>query len=109
MSRQPQQGLSRPWWLLPIGRLSPWWWTGLAALMLWIEYVTGPTIQFPVAYMIPVSLAAWYSGRRPALALAIAMPLAHIWFLIVLWKEPLTPTLMALTAARGTVIIAVAL
>jgi hypothetical protein len=102
--------LARPWWLLPLGRLPPWWWMGIAGLLLWIDYVTGPHTQFPVVYMIPVSLAAWYSGLWPALALAVAMPLVHVAFLVTLWKQPgpLFP-LLALTAIRGVVIIAVAL
>jgi hypothetical protein len=78
--------------------------------MLSIDYLTGPNTQFPVVYMIPVGLAAWYSGRRPALLLAIAMPLVHVWWLAALWKQVESmPVLMTLTAIRGAVIIAVAL
>jgi len=32
--------------------------------------------------VIPVSLAAWYSGRSPAIALAIALPLFHAVFVM---------------------------
>ena len=105
-----KEALARPWWLLPLGRLAPWWWIGIAGLLLWIDYVSGPNTQFPVAYMVPVSLAAWYSGLWPALALAVAMPLIHVAFLVALWKPPgPLSTLLALTAVRGVVIIAVAL
>jgi hypothetical protein len=38
-------------------------WTALSVLMLAADYVTGPEISFPVAYTVPVILAAWYSGR----------------------------------------------
>jgi hypothetical protein len=107
MNKQP---LARPWWLLPLGRLPALWWIGVAGLLIWIDYLTGPDSQFPVVYVIPVSLAAWYSGRWPALAFAVAMPLVHIGFLLAVWKEPgAVGTLVAMTAIRGVVIIVMAL
>jgi len=77
--------------------------------MLGFDYVTGPHTQFPVVYMIPVSLAAWYSGRWPALALAVAMPLVHVGFLISWNQTGSLPTLAVLTTIRGAIIITVAL
>lgn len=73
--------LAAPWWLLPLGRVHPLWWIGIGAGWIGIDYLAGPSAQFPVLYVIPVSLAAWYSGRRPALALAAAIPLAHVLLL----------------------------
>ena len=105
-----QQAFARPWWLLPLGRLHPLWWVGIAGLLLWADYVTGPKTQFPVVYVIPVTLAAWYSGRWPALALAVAIPLVHVVFLVALWKQPGSmATLVATTTIRGAVVIAMAL
>ena len=105
-----QQALARPWWLLPPGRLHPMWWVGITALLLWVDYATGPKTQFPVIYIIPVTLAAWYSGRWPALALAVAMPLVHVVFLVALWKQPgPMAALVATTMIRGAVVIAMAL
>jgi K+-sensing histidine kinase KdpD len=105
-----QQAFARPWWLLPLGRLHPLWWVGIAGLLLWVDYVTGPKTQFPVVYVIPVTLAAWYSGRWPALALALAMPLVHAVFLVVLWKQRGSmAALVATTTIRGAVVIAMAL
>ena len=44
------------------------------------------------------------------MALAVAMPLVHVAFLVAVWKQPgPLSTLLALTAIRGAVIIAVAL
>jgi hypothetical protein len=96
----------RPWWLLPVGRVHPLWWTGLAGLLLWLDYRTGPDTPFPVAYVVPVCLAAWYSGRSTALALAISIPLAHAVLLVAVWERtaPLTASL-AITAMRGAVIV----
>src|SRR5438874_8359102 len=105
-----QQAFARPWWLLPLRRLHPLWWVGMAGLVLWVDYVTGPTTQYPVVYVIPVTLAAWYSGRWAALVLAIAMPLVHLVFVMALWKQAGSmATLVATTTIRGAVVIAMAL
>ena len=61
---------------------------GVAVVLLWLDYATGLDTQFPSLYFIPVTLAAWYSGRWPALALAIGMPLVHIAFLLTLRTPP---------------------
>lgn len=104
------QASARPWWLLTPSRLHPLWWVGIAGLLLWIEYVTGLYTEFPVVYVIPVSLAAWYSGRWPALALTIAMSLVHVVFLVARWTqpEPLATPVMT-TMIRGAVIAVMAL
>src|SRR5258706_8657282 len=100
----------RPWWLPPPGHLHAAWWIAIALPLLWIEYVTGAYARFPVVYVIPVSVAAWYSGRWPALALAAAIPLAHLVFAVASGspQEPLS-TLVAATAFRGIVIVVMAL
>lgn len=105
-----KQVLTRPWWLLPLGRVHPLWWIGIGAALVFIDYTVGPNTQFPVVYVIPVALAAWYSGWRPALALAVAVPLLHIVFLMAVWKLPGPVTaLVATTAMRGAVIVLLAL
>ena len=105
-----QQALARPWWLLPLGRLHPLWWVGVAGVFLWLDYVIGPNTQFPVLYVIPVILAAWYSGRASTLALAVVMPLVHVVFLVTLWQASGSiAILVATTLMRGAVVIALAL
>jgi hypothetical protein len=100
----------RPLWLLPMGRLDPRWWVVIGAALVGVDYWLGPSAQFPVIYVIPVALAAWYSGRRPALALAIVMPAIHAAMLLTLWNPPgdlfqvLAPTLF-----RAVVIFVMAL
>ena len=56
--------------------------------MIWLDYADGTNAQYPVMYVIPVALAAWYSGRWSALALAAVVPLMHGLFLTTLWKQP---------------------
>jgi hypothetical protein len=99
---------TRPWWLLPPGRLNPWWWALLGALMLWLDYLTGPSAAFPVVYALPVCLAAWYSGRLPALALAAAVPLLRLT--VLMEQTPLDFTALALaTLFRGAMVVFMAL
>jgi hypothetical protein len=78
--------------------------------MLCIDYVTSTSVHFPVVYVLPVILAAWYSGAWPALGLAIAVPVFRLVFLV----KPLQPpegmgTLALATALRGVVIVFLAL
>jgi hypothetical protein len=52
----------------------PWFYIALAALLLAIDYWSGPFLQFPISFVIPVALSAWYCSGRLALALAIFQP-----------------------------------
>ena len=79
--------LVRPLWLLPLGRLNPLWWVPVGAGLIWLDYVDGPNGQFPVFYVIPVTLAAWYSGRWAALTLTLAVASMHGVFLMTLWHQ----------------------
>jgi hypothetical protein len=63
------------------------WWVPVTAILLAIDYRTAIYTEFPVGYVIPVAIAAWYSGRRPALALAIVNPVVHLGFQLVLWPQ----------------------
>ena len=104
------QALAKPWWLLPPGRVHPLWWVVMAGVLVWLDYAAGPDTAFPVLYVIPVILAAWYSGRWPAIALAVLVALAHVVFLVAVW-QPAGSLLgqIAATAMRATVIVILAL
>jgi signal transduction histidine kinase len=43
----------------------------LLALLTWLDAVTGAELELFAFYFAPVSLAAWYAGRRPALLMAV--------------------------------------
>ena len=102
--------LSRPWWLLPPIRLHPIWWAGIAALLLALDYGFHIDTQFPTFYALPVLLAAWYSGRWPAVVLAAGLPLAHVALLFARATPPVEMTTsIAVTAVRGTVVLLIAL
>jgi hypothetical protein len=104
-----RSALVKPWWLLPPGEVHPVWWIGALALLLWLDFATGPGTPFPVLYMIPAGLAAWYSRRWPALVLAITVPIVHITLLAVWWQPADWLSAAAATAARGAVVTLIAL
>src|SRR5262245_12096085 len=79
---------SSPWWVLPSGRIRPAWWLAAGPLLIWLDYLAGPEHQFPLLYVLPVCVAAWYSGRRAALILAIVLPLMHVTFVLTVWGLP---------------------
>jgi hypothetical protein len=100
----------RPWWLLPPGRIHPLWWIALGSAMLGVDYASGPAAQFPVAYVLPVSLAAWYSGKGPALVLAIGIPLLRLTLLAgPTGPAALSGSFVLATLFRGAVIVVMAL
>jgi K+-sensing histidine kinase KdpD len=45
----------------------------------WIDYVTGYEFGFFIFYFIPVSITAWYVGRKAGIAMACAS--AVCWYL----------------------------
>ena len=66
------------------------YWLTIAILLLLVDFFSGPFIQFPISYLIPVALASWYNGRWWGLTLAVLMPLIRLWFNIDLWTVPWT-------------------
>ncbi len=68
------------------------YWFGLSVLFVTADYFSGPFIQFPVTYLIPVALASWYHGRWWGLLFAAVLPLIRLYFNIALWSVPWTFT-----------------
>ncbi|HSF09751.1 MAG TPA: hypothetical protein VLA60_10070 [Nitrospirales bacterium] len=64
------------------------------------DYLAGPTIQFPILYLIPVSLASWYRGFSWGLTFAVTLSLIRLIFNIQFWSVSLT----ILDASINTVI-----
>jgi hypothetical protein len=69
-------------------KLLPLLWLALAGLVLAIDYVDGPILQFPILFVIPVLLASWYSGRWWGLGLAVSLSLVRMYF-SVFWDVPI--------------------
>ena len=96
---------TRPRWQLPDRRINPWWWLAAGALIVWGDLLGGLQF-FPVLYVVPVALAAWFSGAWPAVALATIIPAVRLMFA---WRETaqigaVGPFVLE-TLARGVVIL----
>jgi hypothetical protein len=89
---------SRPLWMLPLGRIRPIIWVPAFALILLIDYFAGPDAPFPVFYVVPVILAAWYSGQMTALWLALALPAQRFVLEFWVWGVATQSTDVALMA-----------
>lgn len=66
-----------------------WTVVGLALISLLgvIDLYTGPEVAFALFYLIPVSLGAWFSGRR--LGVFISLVSASVWLLVdLLTRDP---------------------
>jgi hypothetical protein len=59
-------------------RLRPLYWVGLAAVVLLLDLMTGPLLQFPVLFVLPVLLSSWFSGARWGVGLAVCQPIARL-------------------------------
>ncbi len=74
-----------------------------------VDYIVGASTQFPTLYVVPVTLAAWYSGRWPATALAVAVAVFHILFLTLGPHPADLAVSITMTIVRSAVIIVMAL
>ena len=80
--------------------LFPAYLSALVLVILLGDYLAGPTIQFPILYLIPVSLASWYRGFSWGLTFAVTLSLIRLLFNIQFWSVSLT----VLDASINTVI-----
>ena len=78
---------------------------GMAILLLIADYFSGPFIQFPLTYLIPVAFLSWFNGKRWGLFLAILMPLVRFYYNIALWTIPWTITEASINALIRIVVL----
>lgn len=71
-------------------RVFLYYWFGLSILLAIADFYSGPFIQFPITYLIPVALASWYNGRWWGLMFAIVLPLVRLGFNLQAWTIPWT-------------------
>lgn len=69
-----------------VPRLSLWYLVAAASVV--ITLAAGPFIQFPIAFILPVALAAWFDGLGHAMVFAIALPAIRLAFVFGLWNVP---------------------
>lgn len=70
-------------------RIHPLVWVAISLLVLVADYMTGPNVQFPILYLLPIMLAAWFNRPAWAFSLAGVMPVFRLYD-AVLWHAPLT-------------------
>jgi hypothetical protein len=58
----------------------------IALVVLVIDFYTGKNIRFPILYIIPVGIAAWYNQKTVAYSLAVLLSLARFGFHVP-WQE----------------------
>ena len=61
----------------------------IGIMVLIIDAFTGPFLMFPILFVLPVSLAAWYCNLNLSLGLAIILPVGRA--IIVLMLEQTMP------------------
>lgn len=59
----------------------------MGVLILLIDLVTGRYLMFPILFVVPVMLCAWYYGPRLAYVLAVLLPLGRL-AIAVGWDAP---------------------
>ena len=53
-------------------------WVALLAAILGVDYITGPSIRFPVLFVFPVTLAAYFHGWFYGICFAVLSPVIRV-------------------------------
>lgn len=72
-------------------RFYPLLMAGLVCITIAVDYLTGPAIQFPILYLLPIGLASWFAWQRWGYGLAVTMPLMRPFFDVIgheVWSGP---------------------
>jgi hypothetical protein len=57
-------------------------WVIASAVILLLDYVTGPFIQFPILFIVPVAIATAAHGLSGGVGIAILLPLMRLSFFL---------------------------
>lgn len=71
----------------------------LGAAILLLDFVTGRFLLFPILFVIPVALSAWYHSARLAYSLAVLLPVGRL--VIAVFVD--TPSPFPFIAANGLI------
>jgi hypothetical protein len=61
-------------------RIMPLYWITCSILIIAADHLTDPYIQFPILFLVPVTLASVYNGRWWGVGLAVVMPWIRFYF-----------------------------
>jgi hypothetical protein len=70
-----------------IAKMPAAYWTAGAFGILVLDYITGPFIQFPILFVLPVGISTVSRGLTVGIAVAILLPLMRLSFFLV-WPLP---------------------
>jgi hypothetical protein len=62
-------------------------WVIAAVAILLLDYLTGPFIQFPILFVVPVALATITHGPQAGVGVAVVLPLLRLSFFLS-WDLP---------------------
>lgn len=79
-------------------------WIIVAAAILLLDYITGPFIQFPIVFVVPVALATTTHGPRGGVGVAVVLPLLRLSFFLS-WDLPSSWVLEAVDTAVDVAIL----
>ncbi len=79
-------------------RLVPLYAVALSVVLLGLDFITRPYLGLSMTFLIPVALAAWFSGKAWGVLLGIALPLLHASFFLIR-ATPQTTLQIAVNAA----------
>jgi hypothetical protein len=72
-----------------------------AILMLLADFVIGPYVTFPITFVLPIAMTAWWYTRRAANILTVVMVTAR--FINTLNWDPVLPGLLAYAVINSVV------
>jgi hypothetical protein len=79
-------------------------WIAISIAILLVDFATGPFIQVPILFVIPVALATVFHGRVAGVVAAIVLPLARLSFFLH-WPLPSSWFLEAVDTAVDVAIL----
>jgi hypothetical protein len=69
------------------GAVQIWHWGLISAVILLVDYLTGPYIQFPILFIVPVALATAGHGLIGGMSVAALLPSLRL-LLFLVWPVP---------------------
>jgi hypothetical protein len=79
-------------------------WVAASVVILLIDYLTGPFIQFPILFIVPVAIATAAQGMIVGSSVAVVLPLLRLSFFLQ-WDIPSSWFLESIDTAVDMVIL----
>ncbi len=83
---------------LSLALARPWTYILMGGAILWLDVQTGPYLLFPILFVVPVTLTAWFYSARLAYLLALFLPVGRIIILTYETTEQVDPAYLLANA-----------